>query len=44
MEAGAASLAAELFAEAQGAEMIRTHVPGALKDGLKVLKHIGKPY
>ena len=44
LEAGAASLAAELFAEAQGAEMIRTHVPGALKDGLKVLKHIGKRY
>jgi len=43
-EAGAASLAAELFAEAQGANMIRTHAPGALKDGLKVLKHIGKSY
>lgn len=43
-EAGAASLAAELFAEAQGAEMIRTHAPGALRDGLKVLKKIGKPY
>jgi len=44
LEAGAASLAAELFAEAQGATHIRTHVPGALKDGLKVLKNIGKPY
>jgi dihydropteroate synthase type 2 len=44
LEAGAASLAAELFAEANGADMIRTHVPGALKDALKVLKHIGKPY
>lgn len=44
LEAGAASLAAELFAQAQGATHIRTHVPGALRDGLKVLKHIGKPY
>jgi dihydropteroate synthase type 2 len=41
-EAGAASLAAELFAEAQGADYIRTHAPGPLKDGLKVLKTIGK--
>jgi dihydropteroate synthase type 2 len=41
-EAGAASLAAELFAEAQGADYIRTHAPGALKDGLKVLKTIGQ--
>jgi dihydropteroate synthase type 2 len=41
-EAGAASLAAELFAEANGADFIRTHAPGALKDGLKVLKAIGK--
>jgi len=32
------------FAEAQGATHIRTHDPGALKDGLKVLKNIGKPY
>lgn len=44
LEAGAASLAAELFAEAQGATHIRTHAPGALRDGLKVLKNIGKPY
>jgi dihydropteroate synthase type 2 len=42
LEAGAASLAAELFAEANGADYIRTHAPGALKDGLKVLKTIGK--
>ncbi|HEY1878252.1 MAG TPA: dihydropteroate synthase, partial [Rhizomicrobium sp.] len=42
MEAGAASLAAEIFAEAQGADYIRTHAPGALRDGLKVLKAIGK--
>jgi dihydropteroate synthase type 2 len=41
-EAGAASLAAELFAEANGADFIRTHAPGALKDGLKVLKALGK--
>ncbi len=41
-EAGAASLAAELFAEAQGADYIRTHAPGPLKDGLKVLKSLGQ--
>ena len=41
-EAGAASLAAELFAQAQGARYIRTHAPGALRDGLKVLKTLGK--
>jgi dihydropteroate synthase type 2 len=41
-EAGAASLAAELFAEANGAAYIRTHAPGALRDGLKTLKAIGK--
>jgi len=40
-EAGAASLAAELFAEAAGADFIRTHAPGPLRDGLKVLKSIG---
>ena len=44
LESGAASLAAELFAGAQGADMIRTHAPGPLRDGLKVLKNIGKPY
>ena len=42
LEAGAASLAAELFADAQGADYIRTHAPGALTDGLKVLKTLGK--
>ena len=42
LEAGAASLAAELFAEANGADYIRTHAPGPLRDGLKVLKAIGK--
>src|SRR6185437_1173549 len=41
-EASAASLAAELFAEANGAGYIRTHAPGPLRDGLKVLKAIGK--
>jgi dihydropteroate synthase type 2 len=41
-EAGAASLAAELFAEANGAGYIRTHAPGALRDSLKILKIIGK--
>lgn len=41
-EAGAASLAAELYAEAQGADFIRTHAPGPLKDGVKVLKTIDK--
>lgn len=42
LESAAASLAAELFAEAQGATHIRTHAPGALKDGLKVLKTVGQ--
>lgn len=40
-EVGAASLAAELFAEANGAAYIRTHAPGALRDGLKILKPLG---
>jgi len=35
-EAGAATLAAELFAVEAGAEMIRTHDPRALRDALKV--------
>jgi dihydropteroate synthase type 2 len=35
-EAGAASLAAELFAARMGADFIRTHDPGALKDALAV--------
>ena len=35
-EVGAATLAAELFAAAQGADYIRTHNPGALRDGLLV--------
>jgi dihydropteroate synthase type 2 len=35
-EAASASLAAEIFAALQGADMIRTHDPAALKDGLAV--------
>jgi len=35
-EAGAATLAAELFAAAAGADYIRTHDPGALRDALRV--------
>lgn len=35
-EAGPASLAAELFAVFRGADYIRTHDPGALRDGLTV--------
>jgi dihydropteroate synthase type 2 len=34
--AGAATLAAELFAVCQGADYIRTHDPAALADGLMV--------
>jgi dihydropteroate synthase type 2 len=41
-ESGAASLAAELFAASQGADYIRTHAPGPLADGLKLLKALGK--
>ena len=40
-EAGAASLTAELFAQANGADYIRTHAPGALRDGVNILKAIG---
>jgi dihydropteroate synthase type 2 len=35
-ELGPATLAAELFAAAQGADYIRTHDPGALRDGLRI--------
>jgi dihydropteroate synthase type 2 len=35
-ERGAATLAAELFAAAQGADYIRTHAPAALRDALAV--------
>jgi len=40
-EGGPASLAAELFAAAQGADLIRTHEPRALRDGLAVWREIG---
>ena len=36
LESGPASLAAELFAAQQGADCIRTHDPGALKDALTI--------
>jgi dihydropteroate synthase type 2 len=36
-ERGATSLAAELYAAAHGADYIRTHDPGALRDGLRVM-------
>jgi dihydropteroate synthase type 2 len=35
-EIGAATLAAELYAAAQGADFLRTHDPAALRDGLAV--------
>jgi len=35
-DSGPASLSAELFALAKGADFIRTHAPSPLKDGLKV--------
>jgi dihydropteroate synthase type 2 len=41
-QSGPASLATELFAEANGADYIRTHAPAQLRDGLKVLKAIGR--
>jgi dihydropteroate synthase type 2 len=37
-EAGAATLAAELFAASRGVDYIRTHDPGALRDGLLVTR------
>ncbi len=36
-ELGAATLAAELYAAEQGADFVRTHDPGALADGLRVM-------
>lgn len=36
-ERGAATLAAELFAAAHGADFIRTHDPAALRDGIEVM-------
>ena len=41
--AGAVSLAAELFAIRQGADYIRTHAPGALKDALLLEKALQVP-
>ncbi|HWD28257.1 MAG TPA: dihydropteroate synthase [Rhizomicrobium sp.] len=40
-EAGPASLAAELYAVRQGADYIRTHAPGPLRDALAVEKVLG---
>lgn len=37
-EAGAATLAAELFAASHGVDYIRTHDPGALRDALDVMR------
>jgi dihydropteroate synthase type 2 len=39
-EAGAATLAAELFAVRQGADYIRTHDPGALGDALSIWRSL----
>lgn len=41
-QAGAASLAAELFAALQGADMLRTHDPASLIDALKVWQRLDK--
>jgi dihydropteroate synthase type 2 len=40
---GPATLAAELFAVAQGADIIRTHDAAALRDGLNVLESLKEP-
>lgn len=42
-EAGAASLAAELFALACGADFVRTHDVAALRDGAKVTERLRAP-
>jgi dihydropteroate synthase type 2 len=42
-EAGAASLAAELFAAGQGVDYIRTHDPASLRDGLAVMERLERP-
>ena len=39
---GAATLAAELYAAAHGADFIRTHDPAALRDALAVTKALGR--
>ena len=41
-ELGAATLAAELYAAAKGADFIRTHEPGALRDGLLVMAALSR--
>jgi len=41
-EAGAATLAAELYAAGAGADYIRTHDPRALRDGLFVLRNLAE--
>ncbi len=43
-ELGSATLAAELYAAEKGADYIRTHDPGALADGLKVLAALRGEY
>jgi dihydropteroate synthase type 2 len=40
---GPATLAAELFAARQGADLIRTHDVASLRDGLKILESLGEP-
>jgi dihydropteroate synthase type 2 len=42
MSRGAATLAAELYAAAKGADFIRTHNPGALRDGLLVMAALAR--
>jgi dihydropteroate synthase type 2 len=42
-DAGAATLAAELFAAAQGVDYIRTHDPSALRDALAVTARLNAP-
>ena len=41
-QAGAATLAAELFAALQGADMLRTHDPASLTDAFKVWQRLDK--
>jgi dihydropteroate synthase type 2 len=41
--AGPASLAAELYAALNGADMLRTHDPAALRDALTIWSHIAGP-
>ncbi|MBV9571058.1 MAG: dihydropteroate synthase [Alphaproteobacteria bacterium] len=43
LQSGAASLAAELFATLQGADYIRTHEPGPLRDALAVWQILSAP-